>query len=149
MWYCCVLLCIISVVLLCIVVYYQCGIVVKKVLDVFQKTGIDSWLEGEDIVNAKNVGSRVYDQGIVTYKQSKLGLFGYCEKRYVLTDGIHRRLLEFWPLNNFFLKHTEKQKCHVNTVLCIEVPKRSKSYFIEKVCLIMSLRQARKHLHVI
>ena len=39
----------------------------KDVLDVFQKTRIDSELEGEDIDKAKSVGFRVYDQGIVKY----------------------------------------------------------------------------------
>ena len=38
----------------------------KDVLDVFLKTRRDSELEGEDIDKAKNVGFRVYDQGIVT-----------------------------------------------------------------------------------
>ena len=38
----------------------------KDVLDVFLKTRRDSELEGEDTDEAKNVGFRVYDQGIVT-----------------------------------------------------------------------------------
>ena len=59
------------------------------VLDVFQETRIDNELEGEDIDKAKNVGFRVRDQGIVTYQQNKLGLYGYYDKRYVLTDGIN------------------------------------------------------------
>ena len=53
----------------------------KGVLDVFQKTRIDSELEGEDIDKAKNVGFRVYDQGIVTYEQKKLGLSAYYDNR--------------------------------------------------------------------
>ena len=38
---------------------------------------------------------RVYDQGVVTYEQNKLGLSGYYDKRYVLADGIHTRPLDF------------------------------------------------------
>ena len=67
----------------------------KDVLDVFLKTRRDSELEGKDIDKAKNVGFRVYDQGIVTYEQNKLGLSGYYDKRYVLDDGIHTRPLDF------------------------------------------------------
>ena len=72
----------------------------KVVLCVFQKTRVDSELEGEDIDKAKNVGFRIcmigmYDQGIVTYEQNKLGLSGYYDKRYVLTDSIHTWPLEF------------------------------------------------------
>ena len=43
---------------------------------------------------------RVYDQGIVTYEQSKLGLSAYYDKRYVLADGIHTKPLDF--LAKFF-----------------------------------------------
>ena len=53
----------------------------KEVLDVFLKTRIDSQLEGEDIDKVKNVGFRVYDQGIVTYEQKKLGLSAYYDKQ--------------------------------------------------------------------
>ena len=67
----------------------------KDVLDVFLKTRRDSELEGKDIDKAKNVGFMVYDQGIVTYEQNKLGLSAYYDKRYVLADGIHTRPLEF------------------------------------------------------
>ena len=45
----------------------------KEVLDVFLKTRIHSELERKDIDKAKNIGFRVYDQGIVTYEQNKLG----------------------------------------------------------------------------
>ena len=65
----------------------------RDVLDVFLKTRRDSELK--DIDRVKNVGFRVYDQGIVTYKQNKLGLSAYYGKRYVLRDGIHRRPLGF------------------------------------------------------
>ena len=65
----------------------------KEVLDAFLKTGIDSELEGKDIDKAENRGFRVYDQGIVTYEQSKLGLSAYYNKHYVLADGIHIRSL--------------------------------------------------------
>ena len=37
----------------------------------------------------------VYDQGIVTYEQNKLGLSAYYDNRYVLADGIHPRPLDF------------------------------------------------------
>ena len=65
----------------------------KDVLDVFLKTRGGSELE--DIDKAKNAGFRVHDQGIVTYEQNKLGLCAYYDKRYVLADGIHTRLLWF------------------------------------------------------
>ena len=42
----------------------------------------------------KNVGFRVYDLGMVTYEQNKLGLSAYYNKRYALADGIHTRPLE-------------------------------------------------------
>ena len=64
-------------------------------MDVFLKTRRDSELEEKDIDKAKNVGLRVYDQGVVTYEQNKLGLSGYYDKRYVLVDGIHTRQLDF------------------------------------------------------
>ena len=67
----------------------------KDALDVFLKTKRDSELEGKDIDKAKNVGFRVYDQGIVTYEQNKLGLSAYYDKHYILTDGIHTRPLDF------------------------------------------------------
>ena len=66
----------------------------KDVLDVFLKTRRDSELEEKDIDKAKNVGFRVYDQGVVTYEQNKLGLSAYYDKRYVLADGIHTRPLD-------------------------------------------------------
>ena len=49
----------------------------KNVLDVFLKTRRDSELEEKDTDKAKNVGFRVYDQGVVTCKQNKLGLSAY------------------------------------------------------------------------
>ena len=64
-------------------------------MDVFLKTRRDSELEEKDIDKAKNVGLKFYDQGVVTYKQNKLGLSGYYDKRYVLVDGIHTRQLDF------------------------------------------------------
>ena len=64
-------------------------------MDVFLKTSRGSELEGKDIDKAKNVGFRVYDQGVVTYDQNKLGLSAYYDKRYVLPDGIHARPLDF------------------------------------------------------
>ena len=67
----------------------------KDVLDFFLKTRRDSELEGKDIDKAENVGFRVYDQGMVTYEQNKLGLSAYYDKRYVLADCIHTTLLDF------------------------------------------------------
>ena len=58
-------------------------------MDVFLKARRDIELEGKDIDKAKNVGFRIYDQGMVTYEQNKLGLSAYYEKCYVLADGIH------------------------------------------------------------
>ena len=66
----------------------------KDVLDVFLKTRRDTELEEKDIDKAKNVGFRVYDQGVVTYEQNKLGLSAYYDKRYVLADGIHTKPLD-------------------------------------------------------
>ena len=71
--------------------HFQCY---KDVLDVFLKARRDSELEEKDIDKAKNVGFRVYDQGVVTYEQNKLGLSAYYDKRYVLADGIHTRPLQ-------------------------------------------------------
>ena len=51
-----------------------------EVLDVFHKIAVATELEGLDIGKAKNVGFRVYDRGMVTYKPSKLGLSAYCDK---------------------------------------------------------------------
>ena len=67
----------------------------KDVLDVFLKARRDSELEQKDIGKAKNVGFRVYDQGVVTYELNKLGLSAYYDKPYVLADGIRTRPLHF------------------------------------------------------
>ena len=64
-------------------------------MDVFLKTRRVSKLEKKDVDKAKNVGFRVYDQGIVTYEQNKVGLSAYYDKCYVLADGIHTRPLDF------------------------------------------------------
>ena len=64
-------------------------------MDDFLNARRDSELEEKDIDKAKNVGLKFYDQGVVTYKQNKLGLSGYYDKRYVLADGIHTRPLDF------------------------------------------------------
>ena len=64
----------------------------KDVLDVFLKTRRESELEYTD--KAKNIDFRVYDQGMVTYEQNKLGLYAYYDKRYFLADGIHTRPLD-------------------------------------------------------
>ena len=47
----------------------------EDVLGVFLKTKRDGELK--DIDRAKNVGLRIYDQGIMTHKQIKLGLSAY------------------------------------------------------------------------
>ena len=65
----------------------------KDALDVFLKARRDSELE--DIDRTKNVGFRVYNQGILTYEQSKHGLSAYYDKRHVLADGIHTKPLDF------------------------------------------------------
>ena len=67
----------------------------KDVSDVLLRTVRDGELEEKDIDKTKNVGFRVYDQGIVTYEQNKLDLSGYYNKCYVLDDGIHTRPLDF------------------------------------------------------
>ena len=64
-------------------------------MDAFLRARRDSELEGKDIDKAKNVGFRVYDQGVVTYEQNKLGLSANYDKRYVLADGIHTGPLDF------------------------------------------------------
>ena len=61
------------------------------VLDVFQKTRIDSELKGEDFEKAKNVSFRVHDQGIARNGHNNLGLSTYYNKRYVLTGGVHAK----------------------------------------------------------
>ena len=64
-------------------------------MDDFLRTRTDTELEEKGIDKAKNVGFRVYDQGIVTYEHNKLGLSACYDKRYVLADGIHTRPLDF------------------------------------------------------
>ena len=54
----------------------------KDVLDVFLKIRRDGELEGKDIDKAKNLGFRVYDQGMVTYEQNKVALSAYYNKRW-------------------------------------------------------------------
>ena len=66
----------------------------KDVLYVFLKTRRDSESGEKDIDKAKNVDFRVYDQGIVRYEHSKLGLSAYYDKRYVLAGGIHTTPLD-------------------------------------------------------
>ena len=70
----------------------------------FLKARRDIELEGKDIDKAKNVGFRIYDQGMVTYEQNKLGLSAYYEKRYVLADGIHTSPLGGWSQTIIFLE---------------------------------------------
>ena len=56
----------------------------KNVLDVFLKTRRDTELEEKDIDKAKNVGFRVYGQGVVTYEQNKLRLSAYYDKCWLM-----------------------------------------------------------------
>ena len=67
----------------------------KDALDVYIKTRRESELEENDIDKSKNVGFRVYDQGVVTHQQNKLGLSAYYNKRYVLGYRIHTWSLDF------------------------------------------------------
>ena len=67
----------------------------EDAFDIFLKTRRDTELEEKEIDMAKNVGFRVYNQGVVTYEQKKLGLCAYYDKRYVLANGIHTRPLDF------------------------------------------------------
>ena len=67
----------------------------KDALDLYLKTRRESELEEKDTDKAKNVGFRVYDQGVVTYQQNKLGLSAYYDKRYALGDSIHTGPLDF------------------------------------------------------
>ena len=60
----------------------------KDVLDIFQNMSAL-----QDVVKAINKGFRVYEQGMLTYEQNKLGLSAYYDRRYVLEDGIHTRPL--------------------------------------------------------
>ena len=46
----------------------------KDVLDIFLKARRDTELDQKDIDKAKNVGFRVYDQGVVTYEQKQARL---------------------------------------------------------------------------
>ena len=64
-------------------------------MDVFLKARRDIELEGKDTDKAKNVGFRIYDQGMVTYEQNKLGLSAYYDKCSVLADGSNTRPLDF------------------------------------------------------
>ena len=68
-------------------------------MDVFVKNKEGTELEEKDIDKAKNVGFRVYNQGVVTYvvtcEQNKLGLSAYHDKRHAFVDGIHTRPLDF------------------------------------------------------
>ena len=90
----------------------------KDALDVFLKTRRDSEFEEKDTGKAKNVGFRVYDQGVATYEQKKLGLSAYYDKGYtywlmVLIQGrwifkpsikyvFHIRPLRSWSLKQSF-----------------------------------------------
>lgn len=68
----------------------------KAALQVFQNVKAGEEIAPEiDIDKAKNTGFRVYEKGIVTYDQIKLGLSAYYDKRVVLDDGIHTRPLQF------------------------------------------------------
>ena len=66
----------------------------KEVLNVSLKARRDSELKEQDIDRAKNVGFRIYNHGMVTYEQSKLGLSAYYYSCCVLANGIHTRPLD-------------------------------------------------------
>ena len=70
--------------------HFQCY---KEVLHIFLKTRIDSELEGKDTDESKNVDFRVFDHGIVTWEQNKLGLSAY-DKGHFLVDDIHTKSLD-------------------------------------------------------
>ena len=52
-------------------------------------------LNGE-LDTGKNTGIRVFEKGMATYEQKKLGLSAYYDKRCVLEDGIHTRSSAGW-----------------------------------------------------
>ena len=62
---------------------FQCY---NDILDVFLKTRRDSELEREDIDKAKNVGFKIYDHGMVTCEQNKLGSWpmSFIQSRFIL-----------------------------------------------------------------
>ena len=66
----------------------------KDNLEVSIQLGLNPELENITVDKVKNTGFRMHDQRIITYEQVKLGLSAYYDKRYVLSDGIHTRLLD-------------------------------------------------------
>ena len=72
-------------------------------LNIFYKIIIARKLEGGDTNKAKTIRFGVYDLGIVTYEQNKLGFSAYYVSPYMLTDGINRRPLKFGLLRIIFL----------------------------------------------
>ena len=62
----------------------------KDVLDISQNM---SGLQEVDVDKTINKGFRAHDQGMVTYKQIKLSLSAYYDKRFGLPDGTHTRPL--------------------------------------------------------
>ena len=62
------------------------------------------WKRYEMVLNgykdmATNKGLRMKDGAMYTYKQHKLGLSAYYDKRWVLEDGIHTEPIEFHTAN--------------------------------------------------
>ena len=96
--------------------HFQCY---KNVLDVFLKTMTESELEEKDIDKAKNVGFGVYDQGVATYEQNKLGLSGYekalCFDRQDSYEAV--RLLN-QPKKFFITIQNDSEKSSTLYILC-------------------------------
>ena len=70
---------------------YSCKGISKKQNDMTWKRYMQGFQGYQD--KAKNTVFRIHEQGVVTYKQNKLGLSAFYDNRYVLPDGIHTRPL--------------------------------------------------------
>ena len=55
---------------------------------------MDSALKGHKDI-AENKGFRRHEGEMVTYRQQKLGLSAFYDKRHVLPDGIHMEPIEY------------------------------------------------------
>ena len=67
--------------------------VYKKELALYQSISSSQKLEDKDIAKVTNTGFRKQNHGVSAYRQDKLGLSAYYDKRYVLEDGIHTKPL--------------------------------------------------------
>ena len=63
----------------------------------------------EEIDEVHNMGFRVKEHSIHTYKQQKLGLSGFYDKRFVEEDGIHTRPLGIQTERGQFSLHLEEK----------------------------------------